>query len=324
MKLLPAGLSLLPLLAAASLAADPLLKPEAPVAVAGSKGSFDFIQVDGKARRLLANHTGNGSLDIFDLETGKLLKRVATGSAQGVGVDEVGGHYFVGVSKEKKLVIVDAKTLEKTGEVALPGPADDVIFDVGNGLVYAGCDDGTEVWVINPAEKKITATITIPEGPEVFACDPSTHRVFLNVKSTSVLVAMDDAANKVADTWTTQPAAGPHGLAFNPATHRLYAAGNNGKLAILDSVSGQVKGSVGIAAKVDQIAMDHGLRRIYCASHNGGLSVVEETEAGGKLLGEVKTPKGARSVAVDQATHAVWIAYTEGANCFIQRYTLEK
>jgi hypothetical protein len=31
------------------------------------KGKFDYLQVDEQFHRLLANHTGNGTLDVFDL-----------------------------------------------------------------------------------------------------------------------------------------------------------------------------------------------------------------------------------------------------------------
>ncbi len=114
-----------------------VLTTDAPLVVPGTKGGFDFIEVDAVGRHLLANHTRNGTFDIFDLDSGKLLKLCPTGAAQGVGVDEKGGKYYVGVSKEKKLVTNDAKTLEKIGEVALPGPADDALFNPKNDLVYA-------------------------------------------------------------------------------------------------------------------------------------------------------------------------------------------
>src|SRR5438045_3891367 len=87
-------------LSAAPLAAD------SPIVVPDSTGGFDFLQVDAAARRLLANHTGNGTLDVFDLDSGSLLKHIPTGKAQGVAMDGVAGKYFVSVSKEQVLVII--------------------------------------------------------------------------------------------------------------------------------------------------------------------------------------------------------------------------
>src|SRR5260221_6031597 len=118
--------------------------------------------------------------------------------------------------------------------------------------------------------------------------------------------------NSVAAPWSTIRAQGPHGLAFNPKTHRLFSAGKNGKLVVLDSVSGKSLGSVDIAEGVDQIAFDPGNQRIYCASGQGKLSVLQETEETAKSLGHLATPSGTHTLAVDPKTHSVWIAFAKG------------
>ena len=154
------------------------LTAEAPIVVPESKGGFDFLEFDAPNRRLLANHTGNNTLDVFDAESGRLLKHIATGKAQGVAVDERGGKYFVSVSAEKIVAIIDSKKLEKIGEVKLTGPADALAFDPKNGCLYVGHDDATELWVIDTKSEKITATITIPDGPEYVLYDTAGDRIF--------------------------------------------------------------------------------------------------------------------------------------------------
>ena len=305
-------------------AAPAPLKAEEPIVVPDSKGRFDFIQVDNTARHLLANHTQNATLDVFDLDSGKLLKHCPTGAAMGVGVDEKGGKYYVGVSKEQKLVTIDAQTLEKAGEVALTGPADDALFCPKNGQVYVCHDDGKEVWVIDPAAGKIVASVAIGEAPEVLVYDANAGRIYQNIKTTAMLSVINPETNKVEYDWPVQPATGPHGLAFDPATHRLFVAGANGKLAVLDSGSGTLIATVNIPQGVDQIAIDAELRRIYCPSRNGTLTVIQETAAGVESAGELPIAKGCHSVALDPKTHAVWIAYPEGDKSYIRRFTAEK
>ncbi len=51
--------------------------------VNGTQGKFDFIKIDSANNRLLACHTGNGSLDVIDLITSKLIMSIPTGNAQG-------------------------------------------------------------------------------------------------------------------------------------------------------------------------------------------------------------------------------------------------
>ena len=90
--LLALGSTLFPL----PLVSAPLTLGE-PMVVPGTKGGFDFLQVDQQLHRLLADHTGK-TLDVFDLPEGKLIKSVAAGAAQGVAIDTAHDSYYVTVS----------------------------------------------------------------------------------------------------------------------------------------------------------------------------------------------------------------------------------
>ena len=288
-----------------------------PIAVPGTKGRFDYLQIDEKSNRLLAAHTANKTLDIISLPDGKLIKSVSTGTIQGAVVDTDHNQYYASVSAEQKLAIIDRQTLEITGTVSLPGPADALAYNPKNGLVYVCHDDGQDVWVIDPTTKKIVTAIKIPADPEFVVYDPVTDKVFQNIKSQPVTLVIDPGPNSVAATWSTIPAQGPHGLAVNPKTHRLFSAGKNGKLVVLDSVSGESLGSVDIAEGVDQIAFDPGNQRIYCAAGQGKLTVLQETKEAVKSLGDVATPAGTHTLAVDPKTHSVWIAFAKGEESFV-------
>src|ERR1051325_10550525 len=290
--------------------AEPL-KLEEPIVVPDSKGGFDYLQVDAKARRFLANHTGNNSFDVFDADSGKLIRHVPTGKAQGVAIDEENGKYYVSVSREKLVVIVDAKTLEKTGEVKLDGPAGALVLDPKNHMLYVGHDDAGDLWVIDPKAQKVVASIRIPDGPEYVVYDPAMDLVFQNIKSNDSLQVIDPASNTVKERWNTAPAKKPHGLAMDATTKRLFCAGQNGKLAVIDATNGKVIADGNIAPGIDQIAFDADKKRVYCASSQGSVSVVEETADGARTLGIVKTAPGAKTIAVDSKTHAVWIAYAD-------------
>jgi DNA-binding beta-propeller fold protein YncE len=288
-----------------------------PIAVPGTKGKFDCLRVDEELHRLLASHTANGTLDVINLPDGKLIKSVATGAAQDVAVDVQRDRYYVTVSDQKKLAVVDRKTLAVTGGIELPGAPDCCVFQSKSGFVYAGHDDEEDLWAIDPVAQKIVATIKIPAAPEFAVYDADADQIFQNIKSKPVTLAIDPNANSIKATWSNSPVEKPHGLAIDPQTHRLFSAGGNGKLAVLDSTSGANLMSVEIAAGVDQIAFDAGKKRIYCASGQGKVSVLEETAEGVKSLGDVVTPTGAHTLAVDPATHSVWIAYAKGTAAYV-------
>jgi len=305
-----------------TLNAAPLVVQE-PVVVPDSKGGFDYLQVDAEKRRLLANHTGNNTLDVFDVQSGKLIKHVPTGKAQGVAIDSQSGKYFVSVSREKMVAVVDSQTLEKTGEVKLDGPADAIVLDPKNHCLYVCHDNETHLWVVDTKAEKVVASIEIPAGPEFVIYDPDSDRIFQNIKSNDSLLAIDPGSNTVKQHWNTAPAKKPHGLAIDTATKRLFCAGQNGKLAVIDSKNGKMIGEADIDTGIDQIAFDQDKKRVYCASSKGSVSVVEETEDGAKSLGIIKTAPGAKTIAVDPKTHAVWIAYADKEHSYVRKLVPE-
>ena len=171
----------------------------------GTKGGFDFLQVDQPLHRLLANHTGNKSFDVFNLPDGKLIKSVDTGAAQGVALDTQHNCYYVTVSDQKKLVEVDRSSLAVNKAIALPGPPDAVTYFPKTSMVYVDHDDGEDLWVVDPSTQKIVATIKIPTAPEYILYDPAFDGIFQNIKSQPVMLVIDGTANTVSATWSTLP-----------------------------------------------------------------------------------------------------------------------
>src|SRR5207302_1976772 len=106
--------------------------------------------------------------------------------------------------------------------------------------------------------------------------------------STNEVVVIDTHRNALVATWPTAPATAPHGIAFDAAHSRVYSAGDNGVLAILDSDSGKVVGSAKITEHVDQAAFDPATRLIYCAGPNE-ITVLQATADGATPMGTVKT-----------------------------------
>ena len=302
-------------------AADALTAGQ-PLALAGTHGRFDFLTIDADGRRLLAAHTGNNSLDVIDLDKAELVKAVPTGAAQSAAVDAKAKRYYVAVSNPPQMAIVDAAKLEVIGKVPLSGPADLMAFNAKNGLAYVGHDDAKEVWVIDPMAKKITAAIALAgEGPEDIVFDATEARAFQAVKTKNSIAVVDTATNQVHTHWPTAPLEGPHGMALAANVDALLVAGSNARLALLSLKDGHVIASAEIAKGVDQMAYDAGLHRAYCACSSGKISVYQVDKDKLTSLGDVTSPQGARSVAVDQKTHTVWIAYAKGDASFVQPFT---
>ncbi|HEY3899749.1 MAG TPA: cytochrome D1 domain-containing protein [Chthoniobacter sp.] len=301
--------------------AEDLLKAGPPVILKGTHGKFDFLAIDAEGRRLLAAHTGNGSLDVIDLDKHELVKSVATGAAQASAVNAAAGQYLVAVSKPPQVVLVDSAKLEPVAKIPLSGPADLITFNPKSGLAYVDHDDATNLWVVNPKDSKVESSIELRgEGPEDLGFDAADERLFQSIKKANAVVVIDLATGKVGASWPTAPAEAPHGMAFLPEDHAFLVAGGNGKLVMMSERDGHVLSSTDIPARVDQIAFDHGLHRVYCASGTGKIGVVKLE--GGQLttLGEVASSAGCHSITVDPKTHTVWIAYAKDEQSMVQPF----
>jgi DNA-binding beta-propeller fold protein YncE len=298
------------------------LTPGNLVELTGTQGKFDFIKIDSANSRLLACHTGNGSLDVIDLITSKLIKSIPTGNAQGVAIDSENKRYFVSVSKPTKMVIVDSTKLDVIGEVALPGPADLVAYHLETNRVFVCNDDKPEMWVIDPMEKRIVSTINFPGGGmEDLGFASQDTFLFQCLKDSSELAKLDLKTEKVAAKWSTSPVDKPHGMAMVPGTDQVLIVGGTGKLGLFDLSTGQILGTADVSPKVDEIAYDPTLHRVYCASGLGTISVVGLDYNRLAALPSLTSALGAHSIAVDSQTHTVWIAFAKNDKAYVQAFT---
>lgn len=312
------GCALLALAAGAS--AAPLTAGD-PITLPGVKDGFDFIRVDTAGNRLLLGHEGNKTFDVFDLEGKKLLKAVPTSTSQDAATDVKRGSYYVSGNDPGRMVIVDSTKLEISGEVPTPSDTDLIAFNPNSGLVYECNDKAGEVWVIDPAAKKIVKTIKLDgSGVEDLAFDPDYKHLYQAVKGKNTIAVIDPASNEVTSAWPLAPEKGPHGIAMVPDSNGLLVA-CAGKLVLMDRTNGKILATAPIGARVDEMAYDPGLHVAYCASRVGKISCVSVTADSLTALGDVPDENGTGDIAVDPKTHTVWVACKKAEECFVQPFT---
>lgn len=297
------------------------LKPGVRVTIPDSAGKFDFLEVDVARHRLLAAHEKSDTADFIDLNTNQVLARVKLGTVVDTVVDPKTGNYFCSVQEDKRVAILDGATFKEIGSIAVDGETDGIVFNPKTRQLYVTHDNGTHLWAVDVDTRKVIATIEIPAGPECLALDAVADRLYFNGKTTSEVIVVDTKLNQLVAKWSTAPATAPHGIAYDAAAGRLYVAGDNGILAVLDVKSGKVIGTARITEHVDQAAFDPVKGLIYAAGPNA-LSVLRATAAGAEFIGNVQTAETAKNVAVDPTTHAVWTTYTDGKNSYAQSFVL--
>ena len=294
-------------------AAAPVLQAQTPIQVSTEPKRFDLLAVDSAHHRLLAAHSQAGTLSIVDTAGNKLEKEIPVGDKpSGVAVDAQDGKYFVGTLTG--VTFLDSKTLEKTGFVATSGPTDAMVY--AGGKLYVGHDDGSELWVIDVKSAKLVGHIDIPGVPEI--ADADGQRLYQNIKDKNEVVAIDLGSGKIAASWPTPATDSPHGLALDPKGGRLYISGHSAKVSVFSLPDGKALPGIDIGdGRSDQTALDSSMGRLY-VPNSGKLVAVQLSD--GKVLGSVPIPQGTHSVAVDSATHLVWIAYADDKDSYVQAF----
>ena len=220
-------------------AATPPLRAQPPVEIPETRGGFGVLAVDDQKRRLLLAHTGNGTLDVIDLNTAQVVKKIPAVAATGLVVDAARNRYYVSTGREKKMLIVDREKLEVIGEVPLPGDgAAMTLGPSGVNRVFVTPAEGAELWVIDPVAKTIASTLALPAGPGAIVADDGASRVYVGVTSDDSVQSISAADNNstIGGSWATAPAKKPQALALDPrGERRLFVAGVNGRLVTLSA-----------------------------------------------------------------------------------------
>lgn len=297
----------------------PVLTPQTPVEVPGGAGKFDFMNIDTRNGYVFACHPGKQSLAVLDI-----AKNTATDVPVGTAVNGCSadgrGKVVYAAGPGKALVKVDENTWKVTATLPLDGPGDCVQYDRRSKSVYVCNDDGTNIWAVDEDSFKIKGAVTISEAPEYMEIDSQGGLAYQAIKSNSTVQVVDLKTLKVTADCKLGDLTGPHGLCLDRKLNRVFVAGKNGKLVMLDTQSGKVVTTIEVVTGSDQIAYDNGNKRIYIPSQ-GQIQVVQVEGDTLKVVGSVPVAKDCHRVAVDRKSHVVYVAYVSDDKSWFQAFT---
>lgn len=94
---------------------------------------------------------------------------------------------------------------------------------------------------------------------------------------------------------------------------RLFTVGRNNLMAILDAESGKVITTLPIGGHVDGCKFDQATGLAFSSNGEGTVTVVkEESPNEFKVLENIPTQKGARTITLDEKTHRIYISAKVG------------
>jgi YVTN family beta-propeller protein len=273
----------------------------------GGEGGWDYLNVDSAAKRLYVSHATKAV--VIDLEKDTVVGEIADTPGIHGAIAATPGRIYTSNGRGNNASIVDAKTLQTLGKVETEGNPDYIMFEPKQKQVYTFNGRGSSATVIDAAAGKVVATIPLGGKPEAGQPDPAAGRVYVNIEDKNNVAVIDTAKHAVVANWPIAPGESASGLAIDTKNHRLFIGANNKLMLMMDSVTGKVVAQVPIGAGVDSTWFDPATGYAFSSCGDGTITIAHE-DSPDKLtvVQTLKTERGARTMALDPATHRIYVA----------------
>lgn len=270
----------------------------------GGQGGWDYLVVDGAAHRLYVTH--NSRVEVLDTTTGKVLGAV-TGmkSTHGVALDPDGKTGYISDGAGNAVVVFDRSTFATEATIPAGTNPDGIVYEPVTKTVWAFNGRSHDASVIDVAARKVIATVPVGGKPEFPAADGNGN-VFVNIEDKNEILKLDAKTHTGLAHWPLG-CDSPSGLAYDAAGHRLFSVCDGGKMVVTDSQTGKVLATPGIGDSPDATGYDARRKLAFSSNGDGTLTVVDASKPSYPGVQTLKTEKGARTMALDEATGRVYL-----------------
>jgi hypothetical protein len=294
----------------------PPLERGKTIALKGPVGGLDHLALDAKRGRLFVANTVNGSLDIVDLEAGRLLKQVpGQGRIRGVAYSPEADRVFVGNGEGGVCNTLDGESYELLRSVSLGVDADNVRYNPRTRRIYVVHADH-ELSVIDAADYTVRGPIALPKSLGAFQLEASRPRMYINAKAEGSLVALDSNHDKIINRFDVAPAGINAAIAIDEPNHLLFVGcRRNPSVVVMNSDTGKIIDRVPIPGDVDDIWFDAPRSLVYASCGEGAIAVIRQIAADRyAALGSIPTVEGARTSLFDAVSGRLYLAVPRRAS----------
>ena len=271
----------------------------------GYTGDFDHFAVDQARSRLLLAAEDHGTVEVFDLTTGKHLRTIkGFETPHSILIRPGAATILVTDSGKGMSKLLDASTYEVKGLVTLVPGADSIGYDPKENVVYivTGGKDvdmaRSELAAVDPDTGKKKRAITLQDNHvEAMALETNGNRLFINLTQTNKVAVIDRTTMKVLALWPV-PAAEQNAMAaLDEPHHRLYVGCRKpGVVVVMNSDTGAITNSLPSPLRSDQILFDQAANRLYSPGGEGFIAVYDTTDPDHlKTITKVSSAPGAKT-----------------------------
>ncbi len=277
-----------------------------------SGGGYDYTTVDSLSNRLYLSH--GTQVNILDKMTGDSISVIKTEKdVHGIALAHEFGKGYISNGSSNSVLVFDLKTFKVLSHVPAGEFTDGIFYDDYTKKVITCNGRGKSMTVIDPSTDQVVVTIKLTGWPETAVSDGQGN-IYVNNAEKSEIDVINAKTYQIINTWPIAPGKSASGLAIDRVTMRLFAGCDNQKLIVMDATNGNVVTSLPIGDECDAVGFDKKLKIVYSSNGDGTLTIIQEQSPNKfEVIQNLKTKKGARTQAVDQITHKVYLPTGEFA-----------
>ena len=273
----------------------------------GGEGGWDYLSVDSGAERLYVSHASH--VVVIDLKNDAVVGEITnTPGVHGVAVAPELGLGVTSIGRENKAGIVDLKTLQTLAELDTAQGPDGMLYNPTEKEAYLFCGRAQAATVIDVKNRKVTATVSLGGRPEFAQVDPRANRIYDNLENKSEVAVIDGKNHAVITRWPIAPGEEASGMAIDLRHHRLFCGCHNHMMVMIDTETGKVLANVPIGEGVDANAFDPETQLAFASCGDGTTTIAKEDGDKLTVVQTLQTARGARTMALDPATHKIYLA----------------
>ena len=260
---------------------------------------WDYVTFDAAASRVYVAHGDH--VTVVDPEKGTVVGKIGTfpGGTHGIAIATRAGIGFTDDGKAGTVSAFDPKNLAILKTIKTSPDADGIALDPFSGHVFVINGDTGTITVIDPAKKSAIATITTGAALEAAVSDGS-GKLFVDGVEKHDMIVIDTKSNAVLNHFPMPTCERPHGIALDPATHRVFATCANKVMVVVDADTGKNIATLPIGAMNDGAVFDPVRKLAIGANGEGTLTIVAEKDADHfDVVATVPTQPSARTIAID-------------------------
>jgi YVTN family beta-propeller protein len=270
-----------------------------------SNGGWDYIAVSPTTDNIYVSHATQ--VNILNKNTGDSVGVIPnTTGVHGIAFAPEFLKGFVSNGKLNTVTIFEMNINAVEGQVNVGENPDAIMYDQYSKKVWVCNGHDKSLSVIDPANNNIVKTIELDGKPETAVADAG--HIYINIEDKNEIQVVNSATYTVEHTWKIGGGKSPSGLAIDVATKRLFAGCDNKLLIVVNAENGKVVKELPIGEGCDGVAFDAGKKLVFSSNGEGTLSMIKEISANKfEVMKPVPTKKGARTIAIDQKTHKVYL-----------------